>query len=544
MPEITEIDRELIASTMQRARIPGVSIAHVDGRTNTLSTTTIGTTDKHATPAEGSVHPNTVFGAASLSKPVFAYLVLKLVEQGVLSRAGEPAVSGLDRPLQEILPLEKFFQGHGKELSKEDIELAKTITPRMLLSHTSGLGIDGSAKLSFKPGSEYAYSGMGLMYLQKVIEQVSGKSLETLAQENVFQPLGMSHSSFLPPERPGYMAHTISSLAKSKETPKTPNAANSVHTTTSDYAKLMTAWMNEKDCGLIRMSEAPTAKTQQKSATSRYILTDTGFYYYNKPKGTVQSIKLDKAQLDALREKFSNSIDILSNIQLKEITEITGHANLLQQAFIPQINLTKDLQKLPGESEPAAKDVPKEDKARLAWGLGLGLELDKTGKAVRAFHTGDMNQYRSQVALNLEDKSCIVYFANGRDHKEANGHILGPLIITPKIPVPHAHSWFYEKFRFAKNLDELIGGPNFGLRASKPEKTDSYSVIAAMMPKRTPTPAPKPSPIEDIPKDSTPSNPHKDDTQVREANAAAETPPDGSSFDPTPFSKVPKPEKE
>ena len=61
----------------------------------------------------------------------------------------------------------------------------------MLLSHTSGLGIDDSAALSFDPGSEYAYSGMGLMYLQKVIEQVAGKSLEALAQNNVFQPLGM-----------------------------------------------------------------------------------------------------------------------------------------------------------------------------------------------------------------------------------------------------------------------------------------------------------------------------------------------------------------
>ena len=83
------------------------------------------------------------------------------------------------------------------------------------------------------------------MYLQNVIKQVTDQSLETLAQNNVFQPLGMLHSSFLPPDRPGYMAQTISSHAKSKETPKTSNAANSVHTTASDYAKLMTAWMRD-----------------------------------------------------------------------------------------------------------------------------------------------------------------------------------------------------------------------------------------------------------------------------------------------------------
>lgn len=435
MPEITEIDRVVIASTMQRARIPGVSVAYFDGKTHTLSTTTIGITDKHATPAEGPVRPDTVFCAASLSKPVFAYLVLKLIDKGMLSRSGESAASGLDRPLHEILPLENFFRAHGKELSAEDIERAKAITPRMLLSHTSGLGIDDSAALSFKPGREFAYSGMGLMYLQNVIKQVTDQSLETLAQNNVFQPLGMLHSSFLPPDRPGYMAQTISSHAKSKETPKTPNAANSVHTTASDYAKLMTAWMRDP-------------------------------------------------------------------------------SPIMKQAFVPQINLTQDNQKLPGESEPAAKDVPEEDKARLAWGLGLGLELDKTGEAAKAFHTGDMNQYRSQVALNLKDKSCIVYFANGRDHREANGHILGPLIISPKIPVPHAHTWFYEKFRFAKSVDELIGGPHFGLRSPKPKKADSYAVMAAMMPKRTP--APEPSPHETRKKSDVESSHEKIDEEERQ----------------------------
>lgn len=406
MPEITGIDRELIASTMQSAHIPGVSIAYVDGETHTLSTTTIGTTDTRDSPFVHTVHPDTVFGAASLSKPVFAYLVLKLIDQGMLSRSGEPAASGLDRPLHEILPLEEFFRGHGEQLNKKDIERAKSITPRMLLSHSSGLG--ERAALVFNPSTEYAYSGTGLVYLQEVIERVTGKSLEKLAQKHVFQPLGMTHSSFLspgsflPPDRPGYMAHTISSHVKSKKY-KAPNAAHSLHTTASDYATLMTSWMQDT-------------------------------------------------------------------------------SPIMKQAFEPQISLTTDRQKLPGETKAAARYVRQEIKERLAWGLGIGLELDEHDKAVKAFHTGDMNQFRAQMALDLEKKSCVVYFSNANDDKQANGHVLAPQIITPVIPINYAHTWFYSKFPFAWKAEQLPTEKRqlaFGLRAKRGE--DSLDAATALM---------------------------------------------------------------
>jgi CubicO group peptidase (beta-lactamase class C family) len=409
MPEIEGIDKKEIEATMRETRIPGVSIAYLEGE-GAVETTTVGKTDKHHVSPERAVNADTVFGAASLSKPVFTYLVLKLFEKGVLSREGESPESALDRPLHEILPMEEFFREQGKELSADDIERAKRITPRMILSHQSGLGIDGRAELDFEPGTEYAYSGISLMYLQKAIEHQTGKSIDLLAREEVFEPLGMMHSSFLPPKRPRYMAHTESSRAKSREVPKTPNAANSLHTTASEYTRLMKAWMSDP-------------------------------------------------------------------------------SPIMQQAFRPQISLREDKQKLPGEAEPAAKSVADDDKSHLAWGLGIGLELDDKDNAIKAFHMGDMNQYRSQVALDLKDKSCVAYFANGRDHKEANGHILGPLAITPKIPIPRAHRWFYEKFRFASHKDELIGGPNFGLRVPPPKpETGSYAKMEAMMPSRSEEP--------------------------------------------------------
>ncbi|RYW88250.1 class A beta-lactamase-related serine hydrolase [Legionella pneumophila] len=400
MPKITGIDRKLIESTMRKAHIPGVSIAYRDGKSTIPSTTNIGTTDTRDTSILSKVEDDTVFGAASLSKPVFAYLVLKLIDKGVLSGPGKSAASGLDRPLHEVFSLEKFFHEHDKQLSEIDIERAKAITPRMLLSHTSGLGIDASATLSFAPGTEYAYSGMGLEYLQRVIKEQTGKSLGTLAQEHVFGELAldMKKSSFVPP-----------GTSEDKA-----DAANSLYTTASDYTKLMIAWMQDP-------------------------------------------------------------------------------SPIMQQAFVRQVSLTQDNQRLPGESNPAAEHVDMKVKECLAWGLGLGLELDETGKAVKAFHTGDMNQFRAQTALDLEKKSCIVYFANANSDLQANGHVLAPLIIKPKIPIDYAHTWFYSKFPFALKPDQLTEGSRFGLRVQgKDKKADSDAVMAAFMPGGAPTHVPNP----------------------------------------------------
>lgn len=378
-PEIPGISRSRIESTMQRARIPGVCIAStaVDIEQKRIQTSmTIG---KTAFPDERPIEEDTVFGAASLSKPVFAYLVLKLIERHRL-----PDVNGrpfdLDTPLSEILPLEEYLKdkAFNIRLSPKDIERAKSINASMVLSHSSGISDFDSSRLHFKPGTEYEYSGMGMIYLQKILEMQTGKSLEALAQEEVFNPIGMTHSSYMPPDprpKPHYMEHTISSTAKivHKLQPalKPPIAANSLHTTAADYAKFMSEWMDDP-------------------------------------------------------------------------------SELMQSAFIPKIYLTEDRW---------ARDIGVNEDycSHLAWGLGIGLELDDAGDPVRAFHTGDMNQWRGWCAMNLErDKpharEGIVYFANGRHHRDANGHVLSDVIVAPKIDLPHAQNWFFQKFGFARDV--------------------------------------------------------------------------------------------
>ena len=127
------------------------------------------------------VSSKTVFEVASISKVVTAYTALRLVEEGKLS---------LDEPVHTYL----------KEPWLPPSVRADRITLRHLLSHCSGLTDDvvfKNREIVHEPGTRFLYSGLGAEYVREMIEQVSQKSLEEVAREKVFTPLGMSASSFL-----------------------------------------------------------------------------------------------------------------------------------------------------------------------------------------------------------------------------------------------------------------------------------------------------------------------------------------------------------
>jgi CubicO group peptidase (beta-lactamase class C family) len=166
-----------IPEYMREQNIPGVGIALIrDGEV--VWTEGFGVANAFTREA---VSPDTVFEVASNSKVVTAYIALRLVDQGLLS---------LDEPLNAYLP-EPWLPAS---------EYRDFITLRHVLSHTSGLGHSTTSRDSlFAPGLGYSYSAIGFQYLQAVIEQVTGQSLEEVAQETVFTPLGMSSSSFVNP---------------------------------------------------------------------------------------------------------------------------------------------------------------------------------------------------------------------------------------------------------------------------------------------------------------------------------------------------------
>ncbi|MBA3316481.1 MAG: beta-lactamase family protein [Gemmatimonadales bacterium] len=160
--------------------MPGLSMAVVqNGRV--VWTGAFGTVNDSAnTPLDDG----TIFEAASLSKPVFAYIILRLADRGEFD---------LDRPLFEMLEYPR--------LAHDD--RYKQITARMVLSHGTGLPNWGGDTLAlrFNPGTAYGYSGEGFVFRQKVLERVTGRSLDELVRRELFRPLGMTRSSFVWQER-------------------------------------------------------------------------------------------------------------------------------------------------------------------------------------------------------------------------------------------------------------------------------------------------------------------------------------------------------
>jgi CubicO group peptidase (beta-lactamase class C family) len=204
-------------------RVPGAAVAIIRDRDVKF---VVGGVRDAADPAR--VTADTVFEAASLSKPVFAYAVLQLVDAGMLS---------LDTRLADVVP----------DFAADDPRAA-TITVRHVLTHTTGLpnwrGRDLPLRTFFPPGERFSYSGEGFVWLQRVVERVTGEPIDRLAEELVLRPLGMSRSGFVwdPAFDRDYASpHDERSAPHEKNKPAAGNAAYSLQTTARDYARFLQA---------------------------------------------------------------------------------------------------------------------------------------------------------------------------------------------------------------------------------------------------------------------------------------------------------------
>ena len=221
------LERE-IPGLMEAAYIPGLSMAVVrDGRI--FWNKAFGVKSRQTNePVDG----NTMFEAASLTKTVTAYAALRLVERGELD---------LDKPLHEYFPNHVYPKLSGDERYKK-------LTARLVLTHTTGLPNWGD-KLMRDPGLQYGYSGEGFLYLGRTIEQISGTSLQEFARKEIFEPLGMAHTSYVwneGYELNGACGHdqrgVVHDLRKNTE----PNGGASLLTTASDYAAFICAILNSQ----------------------------------------------------------------------------------------------------------------------------------------------------------------------------------------------------------------------------------------------------------------------------------------------------------
>jgi CubicO group peptidase (beta-lactamase class C family) len=241
--QIAKLQQDLPA-LMEQSHVAGLQIAVLrHGKTAWLGH--YGLADKEAkTP----VDDQTIFNIASLSKTVFAYTALRLVDEGKLA---------LDEPITHYLKPE-HRSGNDPRLD--------LITARLVLSHRTGFANwppDGQKpKIFFTPGTRFSYSGEGMVVLATAIEDKLGKPINQIVSEETFAPLGMTESSYI--AAPALKQHfsrgynySGSSVPLFQST--TANVAASLSTTAHDYALFLEAILNGRGLkpATLRMMETP-----------------------------------------------------------------------------------------------------------------------------------------------------------------------------------------------------------------------------------------------------------------------------------------------
>ena len=225
-----------LTALMQRHHVPGMQLVYTHGKrtqTYNLGVREAGTSQP--------VTAATIFEAASLGKEMLAYVALRYYDRGVLD---------LDKPLLQYAAYPRL-QGQPH---------AARITARMALAHTTGLPnwAENPTKpgwktsvllLKYAPDSCWNYSGEGYTLLQKTLEHITGKPWETLAQEEIFKPLGLQHSSFQWQEKFSAAASAGHDGA-GQPTPidhfADPNAGFSLYSTAADYNRFLQAFRTGK----------------------------------------------------------------------------------------------------------------------------------------------------------------------------------------------------------------------------------------------------------------------------------------------------------
>ena len=164
---------------MQALRVPAIGMAVVE-RGEVVWARNLGVTNAET---RAPVADDTLFEDASLSKPVFAYLVLQLADQGVID---------LDAPLVRYRRMDYLA----------DHPWVDRVTARDVLRHSTGMPNwrkdPAQEKLvpAAKPGTRIDYSGEAIFWLQLVVEQLTGESLDESMQRLLFGPAGMRDSSY------------------------------------------------------------------------------------------------------------------------------------------------------------------------------------------------------------------------------------------------------------------------------------------------------------------------------------------------------------
>lgn len=255
----------------------------------------------------------TKFLIASLSKPITAIVILKLVERGQLKLEN---------------PLKTFFKSANAELGN--------VTIHQLLTHSSGIrefiikerksDIDSllqKATRAFEPGSDFEYSNSGYVLLIKIAELITGKGYEELVKAEVFQPANMTSSGVARNDRSWEFAKGYTDATqKQTETVDYPfenvNGAGSLYSTTDDLYKLDQALYSN-----VLLSEKTKALMLKQHIAEKY-----GYGWFISERGGVWDVYWHKGNLPGAtgiisrRIKTRQLIVLLSNAGQTDIDDL------------------------------------------------------------------------------------------------------------------------------------------------------------------------------------------------------------------------------
>jgi len=207
---------------------------------------------------------DTIMYGASLTKAVFAFTVMQLVEEGRID-LDRPLALYLARPLPEYGNLDAY--GNWGDLAGD--ERWRRVTARHVLTHSVGWANfswfepDQKLRFNFDPGSRYAYSGEGIILLQFVIEKGLGLDLGAEMKRRVFDRFGMKRTSMM--WRPDFARNladgwTAEGTAEPHDERSRVRAAGSMDTTIADFARFAAGFMRGE--GLRPSSRAAMLRAQ------------------------------------------------------------------------------------------------------------------------------------------------------------------------------------------------------------------------------------------------------------------------------------------
>jgi CubicO group peptidase (beta-lactamase class C family) len=303
-----------------------------------------------------AITAESLFPAASMGKPIFACVVLKMAQDGAID---------LDRPLNEYLQVDALTGQWGDK-----------VTARHVLTHSTGLPnwrSQDNQKLTpvFEPGSRFQYSGEGFFHLQRVVEHITGAGFESIMQERIFKPLGMSSSTYL--------------------------------------------WLPDAGGRLVAGHNGPNPFYNRE--------INVMVFEVIQASGKPLSFWTTEQIGDALMKKTGKSTppppnEFVPNVAFGLLTTVVDYARFVSALVDPQ-NATLGLS--PAMHTAMQTPVSHVNSA-LSWGLGIGIE-QVDGQSY-LWQWGDNGGWKNFILAHPPTRTGIVVFTNGNNGQRVNERIL------------------------------------------------------------------------------------------------------------------------